>query len=160
MKDKFKMVNEVIQEFSLPNSHGETVNIRDFKGKKVVVILFRSIHWPYCRWHAAHLRKEYETFRELNAELFPILVDDKDNAIKMENKYARKYPIYYDEEKTVANMLNQEVKLLKLGRLPALLILDPENVIRYAYYGDSMSDIPENEQLFEILRKINKNPKN
>jgi peroxiredoxin Q/BCP len=106
------------------------------------------------------LRKEYETFRELNAELFPILVDDKDNAIKMENKYARKYPIYYDEEKTVANMLNQEVKLLKLGRLPALLILDPENVIRYAYYGDSMSDIPENEQLFEILRKINKNPKN
>jgi peroxiredoxin Q/BCP len=101
------------------------------------------------------LRKEYETFQELNAELYPILVDDKDNAIKMEEKYARKFPIYYDEEKKVANMLNQEVKLLKLGRMPALLILDTENVIRYAYYGESMSDIPENDQLFEVLRKIN-----
>ena len=73
----------------------------------------------------------------------------------MEEKYARKFPIYYDEEKKVANMLNQEVKLLKLGRMPALLILDTENMIRYAYYGESMSDIPENDQLFEVLRKIN-----
>jgi peroxiredoxin len=44
MKDKFEMVDEVIQEFSLPNSHGDTVNIRDLKGKNVVVILFRSIN--------------------------------------------------------------------------------------------------------------------
>jgi peroxiredoxin Q/BCP len=73
----------------------------------------------------------------------------------MEQKYARKYPIFYDEEKKVANMLNQEVKLLKLGRMPALLILDTKNIIRYAYYGDSMKDIPENEDVFEILEKLN-----
>jgi peroxiredoxin len=38
------MVDEKIQEFSLPNSHGETVSIRDWQGKNVVIILFRSIH--------------------------------------------------------------------------------------------------------------------
>jgi peroxiredoxin len=39
------MVGEKIPEFSLPNSRGETVNIRDFEGKKnVVVILLRGIH--------------------------------------------------------------------------------------------------------------------
>ncbi len=43
MKDKFQMVDEKIEEFSLPNSHGETVNIRDLRGRNVVVILFRSI---------------------------------------------------------------------------------------------------------------------
>jgi len=75
--------------------------------------------------------------------------------MKMEQKYARKYPVYFDEEKDVSKMLNQEFKLFKLGRMPALLILDTENVIRYAYYGDSMKDIPENDQLFEVLREIN-----
>ncbi len=84
-----------------------------------------------------------------------MLIDDEENAKAMEEKYARKYPIYYDEEKNVANLLNQEVKLLKLGRLPALLILDTENVIRFAYYGESMKDIPENDQIFEVLKKIN-----
>lgn len=38
------MVDETIQEFSLPNSRGDTVNIRDLKGKNVVVILFRDIN--------------------------------------------------------------------------------------------------------------------
>lgn len=45
MKDKFKMVGTRIPEFSLPNSRGETVNIRDFEGKQnVVVVLLRGIH--------------------------------------------------------------------------------------------------------------------
>ena len=45
LKDKFQLVGTKIQEFSLPNSRGETVNIRDFEGKKnVVLILFRDIN--------------------------------------------------------------------------------------------------------------------
>jgi peroxiredoxin len=45
MKDKFQMVGTRIPEFSLPNSRGETINIRDFEGNKnVVVILLRGIH--------------------------------------------------------------------------------------------------------------------
>lgn len=43
-KDKFQMVGTKIPEFSLPNSRGETVNIKDFEGKKnVVVVLLRGI---------------------------------------------------------------------------------------------------------------------
>ncbi|MFW9952170.1 MAG: hypothetical protein ACFFKA_18770 [Candidatus Thorarchaeota archaeon] len=45
MKDKFQLVGTKIQEFSLPNSRGEYVSIRDLEGKKkVVVILFRNIN--------------------------------------------------------------------------------------------------------------------
>jgi peroxiredoxin Q/BCP len=74
----------------------------------------------------------------------------------MEDKYAKnEYPIYYDEEEKVAEMLNQEVKLLKLGRMPALFILDKDNIIRYAYYSDSMKDIPENGELFKVIQNLN-----
>jgi hypothetical protein len=87
--------------------------------------------------------------------LYPILADSEKNAKKLEQKYAHsKYPIFYDEAKEVPKMLNQEIKLLKGGRMPGLLILDKAGIIQYAYYGDSMSDIPENETLFEILEKI------
>ena len=90
----------------------------------------------------------------MDTYLYPILADSEKNAKKLEQKYARKYPIFYDPSKKVPNMLNQEVKLLKLGRMPGLLIIDKEGIIQYAYYGDSMSDIPKNETLFDVLKKI------
>ncbi len=92
----------------------------------------------------------------MDGYLYPILVDNEDNAIKMEQKYARKYPIFYDESKQVAEMLKQEVRLSKLGRMPGLLVIDKNGIIQYAYYGKNMHDIPENEEILQVLKKINK----
>lgn len=73
----------------------------------------------------------------------------------METKYAKgKYPVYYDQTKKVPNLLKQEVNPLKLGRMPALLVVDKEGIIQYAHYGDSMQDIPKNEEIFEVLKKL------
>ena len=88
----------------------------------------------------------------MDAYLYPILVDSVENAQKMEQKYARnKYAIFYDEDKKVSKMLNQQVKITKLGRMPGLLIVDKQGIVQYAYYGDSMKDIPENDVLFKEL---------
>ena len=93
----------------------------------------------------------------MDAYLYPILVDSIENAQKMEKKYARnKYAIFYDESKKVSKMLNQQVKITKLGRMPGLLIVDKQGIVQYAYYGDSMKDIPENDAVFKELEKINK----
>jgi peroxiredoxin Q/BCP len=75
----------------------------------------------------------------------------------MEQKYARnKYPIFYDESKSTVKKLNQEIKKIKGGRMPGLLVVDKDGIIQYAYYGDSMKDIPENEEILKVLEKINK----
>lgn len=92
---------------------------------------------------------------ELDAFLYPILADKQENAIKLEQKYAHnKYPIFFDKSKEVPKMLKQEIKILKLGRMPGMLIIDKQGIIQFAYYGDSMSDIPENEEVLEILKRI------
>ena len=44
MKDKFKLVGKKIPEFSLPNSRGGEVNIRELEGNNVIIILFRGLH--------------------------------------------------------------------------------------------------------------------
>jgi peroxiredoxin len=38
--------------------------------------------------------------------------------------------------------------------MPGLLIIDTNGIIQYAYYSDSMKDIPSNEEVFEVLEKI------
>lgn len=87
--------------------------------------------------------------------MYPILVDNEENAQKMELKYARKYAVFYDESEKVATMLKQEKRWIKLGRMPGLLVVDKKGIIRYAYYGKNMHDIPENDEILQVLEKIN-----
>ena len=60
-----------------------------------------------------------------------------------------------DLRSRVAGRYEQEVNLFKMGRMPALFVIDLQGVIRFAHYGDSMSDIPPNDQVLEILDQIN-----
>ena len=43
MKDKYDLVGTKIQDFSLPNSRGETVGMKDLVGKNIVLVLFRNL---------------------------------------------------------------------------------------------------------------------
>lgn len=56
----------------------------------------------------------------------------------------------------VADRYKQEVNLFKLGRMPALVVLDKRGLIRYQHYAASMADIPENRLVLDELDKINR----
>ena len=59
-----------------------------------------------------------------------------------------------DIKSKVADRFNQEVNLFKLGRMPAIFVLDKEGQIRYSHYGNSMADIPPNQDVLAILDEI------
>lgn len=59
-----------------------------------------------------------------------------------------------DEQHTVLKRYGQEVKLLKLGRQPAQMIIDKQGLLRYLHYGQSMSDIPSNEEMLQLLDSL------
>jgi peroxiredoxin len=60
-----------------------------------------------------------------------------------------------DPKHIVANVFNQQVKLSKLGRMPALLVVDKAGIIQYEHYGEDMKDIPDNNIVLDILDKLN-----
>lgn len=60
-----------------------------------------------------------------------------------------------DLRSRVASRYEQEINFFKWGRMPALFVLDRQGMIRYAHYGDSMSDIPSNETVLAVLDEIN-----
>ena len=53
-------------------------------------------------------------------------------------------------------MFGQEVKRLKLGRMPALIVVDKEGRMRNLHYGNSMQDIMKDEEVLALLDEINK----
>ena len=60
-----------------------------------------------------------------------------------------------DVEKKASKLYKQEVNLFKLGRMPLNTIIDRDGYIRFVHYGLSMSDIPDNEALLEVIDAIN-----
>lgn len=60
-----------------------------------------------------------------------------------------------DPKASVLKLYGQEVNLFKLGRMPAQVVVDKSGTARFVHYGHSMSDIPENAELFTLLDGIN-----
>ena len=60
-----------------------------------------------------------------------------------------------DIRSVVASLYHQEVNWLKAGRMPAVLVIDKQGMIRFTQYGENMSDIPENAEVLELVDKIN-----
>ena len=57
-----------------------------------------------------------------------------------------------DPKHSVLDLYGQEVKILKLGRMPAQILVDTSGSIRFVHYGSSMSDIPKLDEIEEALR--------
>lgn len=61
-----------------------------------------------------------------------------------------------DPEHRVLDLYGQQVKLLKLGRMPAQVLVDRGGTVRFAYYGSSMSDIPGPEEIEQAVDALNR----
>ena len=103
----------------------------------------------------AQLRRDLNKFAERDAE---IIVVGPENAEAFRD-YWRKEQLSFvglpDPKHTVLKRYGQEVKLFKLGRMPAQVIVDQRGQARYVHYGHAMSDIPPNDELLGILDQLN-----
>lgn len=103
----------------------------------------------------AQLRQEYQKFVEKDAEVIVVGPEGANEFKKYWEKESLPFIGLPDPKHTILNTYGQEVKLLKLGRMPAQTIIDKQGLVRFAHYGDSMQDIPANKELLELLDQLN-----
>ena len=103
----------------------------------------------------ARLRDGYAGFTARDAEILAIGPDTLEKYISFWSQNNIPYPGLPDPEKRVSKIYKQEVNLFKLGRMPLNTIVDRKGLIRYIYYGDRMSDIPDNEAFLQVIDKLN-----
>jgi len=100
------------------------------------------------------LRQDHAKFQERGAAILVVGPDGPNAFARYWAENDLPFPGMPDLRSRVASRYEQEVNLFKLGRMPALFVIDREGVIRYAHYGDSMSDIPPNEEVLAILDEL------
>ena len=104
----------------------------------------------------AQLRRDYQSFVERDAEIIAIGPEEREPFAQYWREHDMPFVGLADPQHTVARLYRQQVNLLKLGRMPAQLVVDKQGRIRYQYYGRSMADISPNDRLFGVLDALNR----
>lgn len=97
------------------------------------------------------MRQEYPRFIKLNTEV--IIIGHEDAPSFQEFWLSETLPFVGmpDPEHWVLKLYGQEASLLKLGRLPAQMLIDTSCMLRYVHNGHSMTDILSAN---EIMKRI------
>ena len=104
----------------------------------------------------AQLRQDYLEFEARNAEIIVIGPEGPRAFASYWEKERFSFVGLPDPGHEVADLYGQQVKLLKFGRMPALVIIDKQGDIVYRHYGDAMSDIPSNQDVLAVLDELNR----
>ena len=97
------------------------------------------------------MRQDYDKFLAQDAELLVVGPEDADAFRRYWRDHDLPFPGLPDPKHSVLKLYGQQVKLFKLGRMPAQVIIDINSIARYVHYGKGMSDIPSNEEILAAL---------
>ena len=103
----------------------------------------------------AQLRQDYQQFTDRNVIVLVVGPDDQAAFQDYWTKNDLPFIGLPDPEHVVLNLYQQQVKLLRFGRMPAMAVIDKNGFIRYKHFGDSMRDIASNQQVLAVLDQIN-----
>lgn len=89
--------------FELQTDQGETVSLKDFRGKRVVLFFYPRANTSGCTKEACSFRDEYSAFTGLEIPVLGISPDTVDAQSKFSRKYGFPYPLLADADHQVAD---------------------------------------------------------
>jgi peroxiredoxin Q/BCP len=104
----------------------------------------------------AQLHQDYQKLIDHQAEVIAIGPEDAPTFANFWRSHKMPFPGIPDPQHKIASLYRQKVNLLKLGRMPALVVIDKQGKIRYGHYGESMRDIPTDDEILSLLDELNK----
>ncbi len=101
------------------------------------------------------LRHDHREFARRGAEIVVVGPD----GVKAFARYWADHELPFiglpDPQHAVLDLYGQHVKLLKLGRLPELVVVDRGGTVRMVHHGGSMSDIVPTADVLALLNQLN-----
>ena len=99
----------------------------------------------------AQLRQDSEKLEKLDIEVLVVGPENSKSFKKYWNKESLPFKGLPDPDHSVMKLYGQEVKIFKLGRMPAQMLIDKSGILKFVYYGNSMADIPDINEIEKAL---------
>lgn len=118
------------------NQNGETINLSDFKGKKVILYFYPKDNTPGCTTEACNFRDNYQSLLNDGFEVLGVSVDGEQSHQKFIAKHELPFTLLADEDQKIVNDYGVWVEKNMYGRkymgtARTTFVIDEEGVIRH-----------------------------
>ena len=151
---KTLQVGDIAPDFTL-KAGKEEWRLKDFRGKKNVVLAFVPFAFSsVCSAQLPSYEAELDRFKDFDAEIVSISMDSTHALNAWRKSMKTSFPLlsdFYPQGKVV-----DLYGVRHAAGMPerALVVVDKEGVIRYIEVLNAPGDMPNNEDLFEAMRKL------
>ncbi len=95
--------NQKAPHFTGTSQTGKTVDLNDFKGKKLILYFYPKDNTSGCTAEAINLKENYENLKKNGYEVVGISPDSEDSHKKFAKKFDLPFPLIADTEKKILN---------------------------------------------------------
>lgn len=148
-------VGDIAPDFTLRTQDGNEWHLADFRGKKNVVLAFVPFAFSgTCSAQLPSYEAELSRFADFETEIVSISMDSKHALKAWEKSMHTTFSLLSDfyPQGHVVDLYGVRHKIGAAER--ALFVIDKEGVIRYIEIEHALGEMPDNEDLFEALRKL------
>nr|HET6902104.1 redoxin domain-containing protein [Ktedonobacteraceae bacterium] len=151
---KTLQVGDIAPDFTL-KAGKEEWRLKDFRGKRNVVLAFVPFAFSsVCSAQLPSYEAELDRFKDFDAEIVSISMDSTYALNAWQKSMKTSFPLlsdFYPQGKVVDLYGVRHARGMSER---ALVVIDKEGVIRYIEVLNNTGDMPNNEDLFEALRKL------
>lgn len=121
-------------DFTAKDQNGNSVSLKDFRGKKVVLYFYPADDTPGCTAEACNLRDNFSDLKKAGFVVIGVSPDDKTSHKKFEEKYHLPFTLVEDPQKKIIdkyevwgekNMYGKKY----MGLLRTTFLIDEKGVI-------------------------------
>src|ERR1051326_3683876 len=148
-------VGDLAPDFTLSNAKNEKVTLSDFRGKQNVVLAFFPFAFSgTCSAQMPSYEAELERFNSFDTQVIGVSADARHALNAWAKQYNLTFPLLSDFYPHAA-ITQQYGGMHELG-MPerALFVIDKEGKIRWIHVHRPIGEAPDNEELFDVLRKL------
>ena len=96
-------IGDKIPNINLISHNAETVNLEDFKGKKIILFFYPRANTPGCTSQSCNLNDNYSRLQNQGYEVIGVSPDTVEKQRKFSEKYNFKYTLIADDSKELIN---------------------------------------------------------
>lgn len=127
--------NKKAPDFKLKNQNGEIVQLKDLKGKNVVLYFYPKDMTPGCTTEACDFNDNLARIKKKNTVVLGVSFDDEIKHQKFIDKHGLKFDLLVDSDKEIAKkygvyQLKKFMGKEFMGIVRSTFIIDKEGIIK------------------------------
>jgi len=146
-------VGDAAPEFELSDQHGQLHSLEDYRDQWVVLYFYPKDDTPGCTTEACAFRDNIFAYKELNAQILGVSLDDLESHKAFAEEYGLPFPLLADVEGLAATSYG--VKTRMLGMTVAkrqTFIIGPDGIIAKHY--EKVDPDEHSAQVLVDLKKL------